>query len=413
MPATNVNFGTSQPVFEVVSDAEILAGYYQEFTIERDLPATLNTALEGMVRNLQAEIAELFLWCENLGSFVFETSRGRSVLRQTKGPVDDPLIARCKTHRTVVCDAGDGSSAPTICAPIVAQGELYAVARLSRSVGAPGFNRRDQSLFLAMANATALATANAQLKAAVDDHKDTARDLEFAAEIQRHLLPDVTPGEYPIFGFNRPIRQVSGDFFDFFTLPDQRIAFALGDVSGKGMNAALLMAKAASLYRCLGKTIYCPAEILHRLNHEIHETASRGMFVTMVAGVYDPSSGRLEFANAGHEPPLLRSPDHGYESFPADAPPLGVLPDLTLATRRAEMGGGEFFIFSDGLTELRYGQGEQLGADGLIQMMESLSSLPMAERIEGLLSELNQEGWSLRDDLTVLAIDDAWVQPHD
>ena len=84
-----------------------------------------------------------------------------------------------------------------------------------------------------------------------------------------------------------------------------------------------------------------------------------------------------------------------------------------MATRKVEMGGGEFFIFSDGLTEFRYGQGEQLGADGLIQMIESLSSLPMAERIEAILSELNREGWSLRDDLTVLAIDDAWVKAHD
>jgi phosphoserine phosphatase RsbU/P len=413
MPATSAPFATVQPVLEPFSDAEILAGYCHEFTIERDLSATLNTALEGMVRNLQVEIAEIFLWRESPGGFVFKASRGRSAPLRTRAQDDDPMLARCMTHRTIVCDMEDGTAVPTVCAPILPLGEPYAVARLTRSAGAAGFDGRDRALFQAMANATALAITNAQLKEAVEDQKDTARDLEFAAEIQRHLLPSVIPGEYPIFGFNRPIRQVSGDFFDFFTLPDQRIAFALGDVSGKGMNAALLMAKAASLYRCLGKTIFCPAEILRRLNREIHETASRGMFVTMVAGTYDPKAGVLEFANAGHEPPLLRSPDHGYDSFPADAPPLGILPDLTMATRKVEMGGGEFFIFSDGLTEFRYGQGEQLGADGLIQMIESLSSLPMAERIEAILSELNREGWSLRDDLTVLAIDDAWVKAHD
>ncbi len=95
--------------------------------------------------------------------------------------------------------------------------------------------------------------------------------------------------DLPICGINRPIREVSGDFYDYFELPDGTIAFALGDVSGKGMNAALLMAKTASLFRCLGKTIRDPARLLSILNREICETTSRGMFVTMVAGLYEPS----------------------------------------------------------------------------------------------------------------------------
>lgn len=414
MPVNSAIHAPAEPAPKADSDAEILAYFCQELTIERDLQATLNTALEAMVRTLELEVAEVFIWHQGTGDFAFKTSRGRAAPRRITTRHDDPMLARCMSQRAVVCELDDGGSqAPTACAPILSRGEVYGVARLTRCAGAAGFDGRDRALFQAMVNATALAVANVQLKETVDAQEDTARDLEFAAEIQRHLLPNVTPGEYPVFGFNRPIRQVSGDFFDFFTLPDQRIAFALGDVSGKGMNAALLMAKAASLYRCLGKTIFCPAEILRRLNREIYETASRGMFVTMVAGTYDPSSGKLEFANAGHEPPMLRSTDRRYESFPADAPPLGILPELTLATQQATMEGGEFFIFSDGLTEFRYGQGEQLGVEGLIQMLESFSALPMAERIEKILSELNREGWSLRDDLTVLAIDDAWVKPHE
>ncbi len=414
MTVTSAIYAPAEPAPIADSDAEILAYFCQELTIERDLPATLNTALEAMVRILQLEVAEVFLRRQDTDGFVLKTSRGRAAPHRITTRHDDPMLARCMSRRTFVCELDDnGTQAPTAYAPILSRGEAYAVIRLTRRDGAAGFDGRDLALFQAMVNATALAVANVQLREAVDAQRDTTRDLEFAAEIQRHLLPSVTPGEYPVFGFNRPIRQVSGDFFDFFTLPDQRIAFALGDVSGKGMNAALLMAKSASLYRCLGKTIFCPAEILRRLNREIHETASRGMFVTMVAGTYDPASGILEFANAGHEPPMLRSPDRGYESFSADAPPLGILPELTLETQRAAMEGGEFFIFSDGLTEFRYGQGEQLGVEGLIQMLESLSAMPMAERIEKLLSELNREGWSLRDDLTVLAIDDAWIKPHE
>ena len=106
----------------------------------------------------------------------------------------------------------------------------------------------------------------------------------------------------------RPIQEVSGDFYDHFELPDGTIAFAIGDVSGKGLNASLLMAQTASLFRCLGKTMRDPARLMSILNREICETVSRGMFVTMVAGLYDPATGQLRFANAGHLPPLVRRP---------------------------------------------------------------------------------------------------------
>ena len=390
------------------ADLDLVAAFFDGFARERDLTATLNVALEGMVGALGAQIAEVFLWDRERNAFDFVSSRGRSVPfgRQTRP--DDPLLARCLSRAATVCGGGH-----TACAPLSPGGEPYGVVRVARDAEDLAFERRDLALLSAMAKATTLAVGSARLQARVEEQTDTAQDLALAAEIQRNLLPRVEPGRHPVFGLNRPIRQVSGDFFDFFALADGRVAFALGDVAGKGINAALLMAKVASLYRCLGKTIDRPDELLQRLNDETLDTASRGLFVTMVAGVYDATKGRVAFANAGHEPPLLRSPDHRYETFAADAPPLGILPDLCLSTREVDLGGGEFFIFSDGLTEFRYAGGEQLGIKGLIQMIEALSSLPLAERMDKLLNELDQEGWSLRDDLTVLAIDDAWVKRDD
>jgi len=398
---------TSAP--EGPSDVELVAAFCRDFAAERDLPATLNAALEGLVRSLGARSAEGFVWRPESGDFVFQASRGRALPSRPGAERDDPLLGRCLAEGTVLCRPAEGGETAVAYAPLRPEGRPYGVLRLTRE---RSFDSRDSAMLTAMAGTAALAIANASLAAKLQEQHDTLRDLEFAAEIQRNLLPVVTPGACPVFGLNRPIRQVSGDFFDFFTLPDQRIAFALGDVAGKGMNAALLMAKAASLYRCLGKTIHRPVEILQRLNREIFETASRGMFVTMVAGIYDPAAGFVEFANSGHEPPLLRTPDHSYATFPADAPPLGILPEVTPAAQRVDLTGGEFYIFSDGLTEFRYEQGEQLGVKGLIQMIEALAALPMAERMDTLLSELAQEGWSLRDDLTVLAIDDAWVESH-
>jgi sigma-B regulation protein RsbU (phosphoserine phosphatase) len=275
------------------------------------------------------------------------------------------------------------------------------------------FQGDDVGLLEAMAGLLALTVANSQMARALKRQEGVNRELELAAEIQRNLLPQADLEESPVIGLNLPIREVSGDFFDFFPLGQGRICFALGDVSGKGINAALLMAKAAGLFRCLAKGGGSPAALLVAINREICETASRGMFVTMVAGIYDSATGSVRFANAGHEPPLLRAPDRSYRSFPAAEPPLGILPELSFETHEIKLGGGEFYIFSDGLTEYRYGAQEALGVEGLIQLVESLADLPLDRRLRALLSELDHEGWQAEDDLTVLAIDDAWVGRHD
>jgi len=256
-----------------------------------------------------------------------------------------------------------------------------------------------------------LAFANAALRLRLAEQLRAGDSLEMAADLQRSLQPHCAPGQLPIWGVNRPARKLSGDFFDFYPLDRERIAFALGDVSGKGMNAALLMAKTISLFRCLGKRIESPALLLEAINSELCETASRGMFVTMVAGHYRTADGRVCLANAGHQPPLLRRRDRSYQSFPASAPPLGILASTRPADERLELDGGELYVFTDGLTEYRYVSGERLGVEGLIQLIEALAEAPLALRLEALLATLDQDGgWEARDDLTVLAIDDSWVR---
>ena len=255
-----------------------------------------------------------------------------------------------------------------------------------------------------------MALANAALQERFLEQRKVGDGLDMAADLQQSLQPACAPGDLPIWGVNLPARKVSGDFFDFYRLDETRIAFALGDVSGKGMNAALLMAKTISLFRCLGKRIDSPGRLLEAINAELCETATRGMFVTMVAGHYRAGNGSVSLANAGHQPPLLRGKDRSYKTFPAASPPLGILPATRFADERIELDGGELYVFTDGLTEYRYVSGEELGVEGLIQLIESLADAPLARRLEALLQTLDQDaGWEARDDLTVLAIDDSWV----
>ena len=228
-----------------------------------------------------------------------------------------------------------------------------------------------------------------------------ARKIEM---LRRAVLPAPRPPPFPIVGVNIPARTVSGDFFDILTLEDGRIGFCLGDVSGKGMNAAMLMAKTASLYRCLAKTTESPGALLALLNDEICETVTRGMFVTMMAGIYDPRDGGMRLANAGHEPPLHHRPGGTYHAIPADAPPLGIVPESEFPETEMPMGGGSLYVFSDGLTEACSESGDQLGSEGLQQMVDRFASKPLSERVDAIMADVRQ--LELRDDLTLLVVSD-------
>lgn len=409
-------------------DVAYLAAFSQFFAVSRDLKATLETALMGITQGIDAEAAALFLLDETTGELICHTSIGPIDLRQTRIRPEQGILGRCLRRNTVevinepsqepeLLGAMGGNrgfiTRAAVCAPMAADGRPFGVIQVANKRTGEGFSERDSYLMQTMANSAALAVANARLAEELVRREVTQRELDLAAEIQRNLLPGAGQNGLPVCGLNRPIHQVSGDFFDFFVLPDRRIAFALGDVSGKGINAALLMAKAASLFRCLGKRSDDPAKIMSIINREIQETSSRGMFVTMVAGTYDPAAGLLRFANAGHEPPLLRHPDHSYQTFPAEAPPLGIVPEMEFWNHDVELGNGEFYIFSDGLMEFRYGEGEELGIEGLIQLVEGYSALPLNERLQALLAALDREGWEVRDDLTVLGIDGGWIGPND
>jgi sigma-B regulation protein RsbU (phosphoserine phosphatase) len=177
------------------------------------------------------------------------------------------------------------------------------------------------------------------------------------------------------------------------------------------MNAALLMAKTASLYRCLGKTEHSPGRLLGRLNEEICETATRGMFVTMVGGIYDPASGLVRLANAGHEPPLHYVAGTGFRALPADAPPLGITPmaDGSDGVPEIELwlDGGSLYVFTDGVTEGFVEDGSALGVDGMKELIEENIALPAAERLQAVVGRVHRGGEALHDDLTILVIDDA------
>ena len=233
------------------------------------------------------------------------------------------------------------------------------------------------------------------------------KELGLAREIQRSLLPADMGEHFPLTGINISARDLSGDFYDYFTLPDGRIYFNLGDVSGKGVNAALLMAKTSSLFRGLGKRIDQPGELLAQINIELCETSIHGMFVTLVAGIYDPKTGLLKLVNAGNPPALLFTPEGLAREIEAGAPPLGVLEDTVFPEIVLNLGDNSLYMFSDGVTEGYTENGETLGLSGLFKTIATMpEQLTSHQRIERIVKRIRHDAQSLlRDDVTILLLE--------
>ena len=184
-----------------------------------------------------------------------------------------------------------------------------------------------------------------------------------------------------------------------------RYGFGVADVSGKGIKSSLLMSKASSLYRCLSKTDFSASNLLIQLNNEICETISRGMFVTMLVGIYDSNKKELLLSNAGHEPPLIFSKEGSFSSFTEAGPPLGIMPNTKYTEHKISFSESSMYVFTDGITEIKNPKGEMLGSEGFQNYIKKHQSKPNSERLNIIVGEILNEGHVQKDDLTIVAVD--------
>jgi len=411
---------------EIEGAFALLAEMTRAFADTPEIESTLPRALARIAEHLHAEAGSLWLIDEDGRHIECMASVGPDPITGLRLSIDKGIIGKsirenvCQTVFDVrddpdfeisVDEESGFQTRSLLCAPMSLGDErLGAIELLNKLTNEDRcFSERDIHPLQVLTSSAALSIANARMAASLVEHERVRRELELAAEIQRNLLPARKPQPFPVYGVNIPARTVSGDFFDILPLPDGPIAFCLGDVSGKGMNAAMLMAKTASLYRCLAKSVDSPGELLRRLNDEICETSTRGMFVTMMAALYDPESGTVRVANAGHEPPVFHRPDGSFRSFEAEAPPLGILAGTEFPEVAIPLEGGSLYVFSDGLTEATKTTGEQLGSEGLERIIEKFAGEPVDTRIDAIISDVGE--LELRDDLTLLVLADLGPGP--
>ena len=231
------------------------------------------------------------------------------------------------------------------------------------------------------------------------------KEVEIVGEIQRSLLSKNKEKDFPISGINIPAKVVSGDFYNFSDLGDGKYGFGVADVSGKGIKSSLLMSKASSLYRCLSKTNLSASDLLFQLNNEICETISRGMFVTMLIGIYDSNKKELLLSSAGHEPPLILSADGTFSNFSEAGPPLGIMPKTKYPEHTIPFENSSMYIFTDGITEIKNPNGEMLGSEGFENYIKKYQSTAINERLKTMIDDILGAGHIQKDDLTIVAID--------
>ena len=287
-------------------------------------------------------------------------------LQSAPGPVD---VGRLELESPAVQALRDADVALVV--PLVTQGELIGTLNLGPRLSEQDYSTDDRRLLATLAAQAAPAIRVAQLvreqAAEAAEKERLAQELRVATLIQQQFLPRELPRlpEWQIAAFYGPARAVGGDFYDFVELPDGRIGIAVGDVTDKGVPAALVMARTHSVLRAEASRLSSPGEILSRANDLLVPEMPARMFVTCLFAVLDPATGRIVIANAGHNLPFVRSGGTVTE-IRATGMPLGLLPGI----RYEEVEGtiapdSNVLLYSDGLVEAHDSDREMFGFDRL------------------------------------------------
>jgi steroid delta-isomerase-like uncharacterized protein len=241
----------------------------------------------------------------------------------------------------------------------------------------------------------------------IQERERIEQELQVARQIQQALLPEATPELYgwQLAAYYKPAREVGGDFYDFLELEDGHLGLVVGDATGKGMPAALVMATTRGMLRAVAQSLDSPGEVLQRVNDALYPDIPSEMFVTCFYAILDTKNGSLSYANAGHDLPYLR---HGgdAEELRARGMPLGLMPEMSYEEKEAVLGEGDSVLFySDGLVEAHDPNYEMFGFPRLRVLISEHGK--QRSLVDSLLEELYSfvgEGWDQEDDITLLTL---------
>ena len=406
-------------------DLEIITKMNQEFALSLDLNETLKTALQVIIARINAQAANIFLINEKKKKFQCIASLHQDYLDEYELDLKDGVMGKAVEQKKCIrvgnvkkdvreiaefyFDLDNKTNFTTysvLCSPLIAANECIGVIHcLNKKTNDKLFIEDDRKLLETLSAPAALAIRNAKMAQEMIEKNKIQKEVEIVGEIQKSLLSQNKKEPFPVAGINIPAKVVSGDFYNFSDLGDGIYGFGVADVSGKGIKSSLLMSKASSLYRCLSKTDFSASNLLIQLNNEICETISRGMFVTMLIGIYDSNKKELLLANAGHEPPIIYSKDGSFSNYTEAGPPLGIMPNTKYTEHKITFEDSSMYIFTDGITEIKSPKGDMLGSEGFQNYIKKYQSTPNNERLKTIIDEILKEGHIQKDDLTIVVVD--------
>lgn len=386
--------------------------------VEQMLPRILECLFQILP---QTDRGIVLLRDEKSSQLLVKAVKARNAADEDSAPVSRAIIDRAAETRQAFlsADAGrefDASESianfkihSLMCAPLVGHSkEMLGVIQLDSRTTAPGFKPADLEILATVACQAALLVERSVLFEQAGRLRDLQRELDFATQIQLGFLPTKCPyiPGYEFFHYYEPAKSVGGDFFDYVSLPDGRLAVTQGDVAGKGVPAALMMARLYSDARSHLLTERTIGGAMAKLNNDVVRGGHGHRFVTYAGMILNPTSHELTFANAGHLPPLLRSADGTVKRLGVDHAnlPLGVDPDLGYEEIAIELAPGDTIaLYTDGVTEANNTANELYGMQ---RLCDDLAAAPDNVNILGemLISKVEQfcEHRPQRDDICLL-----------
>lgn len=272
------------------------------------------------------------------------------------------------------------------------------------------FSREDLNLLTVMANMAAASIENARLAEVEERERRVSIEMEQAAAVQRLLLPATPPSidGLDIAAFTQPCRHAGGDYYDFFRLSDGRLAVVVGDVAGKGMPAALLMASLQARFQVLNEAEPDPAQLVERLNRITSTCCPGNRFITLFYCLIDPAGGGIHYVNAGHNPPLILRRLGEAERLETGGLPLGVFPNSRYQAGLARLEPGDVLaLYSDGVTEAaRPDTEDEFGEHRLAETVLAAASQSAGEILECVRAAVGRHAGSISagDDFTLVIV---------
>jgi len=297
-----------------------------------------------------------------------------------------------------------------VCVPIIAKGNLIGYLAVFNKKDERPFSDQDRRLLSIIGSQSAQVIENARLYEEEKALFSLQEEMRMAKDIQLSLLPNHEPqlSGFELSATNIPAKSVGGDYYDFLTLSSQKVGFCIGDITGKGMPAAMLMANLQATLRSQVIIFEDCCNCLKATNKQLFHSTAITKFATLFYGILDPNNNTLEYANGGHDAPLLfRSGKDEPEFLESTGLLLGVMEEVNYQRASVSLTSGDLlFLFTDGITEAMNSRQEEFGLDRLIYLVSKNRQKPTDEIIRSILQavENHADTASQSDDITIMAI---------